>query len=209
MATSLPGGVRMKLQHDIQPRTENDITTDKKIARRKLSLLELADEQAILDHCLAHPCHGALRVANELALAGIQVSSTGVRGVWSRHGLLSRHDRLLRLEKASAEHTFTLSEEQIEALEHLSPEVRERHIEAHHTGDLVAVDTFFVGHLKGVGKVYLQSAIDCCSRYGWGRFYTNKMPVTAVHLLNTDVLPTFEAHGIEVNTVLSDNGREF
>ena len=209
MATSLPGGVRMKLQHDIQPRTENDITTDKKIARRKLSLLELADEQAILDHCLAHPCHGALRVANELALAGIQVSSTGVRGVWSRHGLLSRHDRLLRLEKASAEHTFTLSEEQIEALERFSPEFREHHIEAHHTGDLVAVDTFFVGHLKGVGKVYLQSAIDCCSRYGWGRFYTNKMPVTAVHLLNTDVLPTFEAHGIEVNTVLSDNGREF
>jgi hypothetical protein len=116
----------------------------------------LADEveQAILDHCLAHPCHGALRVANELALAGIQVSSTGVRGVWSRHGLLSRHDRLLRLEKASAERTFTLSEEQIEALERFSPEFRERHIEAHYTGDLLAVDTFFVGHLKGVGKVY-------------------------------------------------------
>jgi transposase InsO family protein len=128
--------------------------------------------------------------------------------VWSRHGLLSRHDRLLRLEKASAEHTFTLSEEQIEALERFSPEFRERHIEAHHTGDLVAVDTFFVGHLKGVGKVYLQSAIDCCSRLGWGRFYTNKMPVTAVHLLNTDALPTFEAHGVAIKTVLSDNGRE-
>src|SRR5262249_52272010 len=88
-------------------------------------------ETAILDHSLAHPCHGALRVANELALAGIQVSSTGVRGVWSRHGLLSRHDRLLRLEKASAERSFTLSEEQIEALERFSPEFRERHIEAH------------------------------------------------------------------------------
>jgi len=127
-------------------------------------------EQAILDHCLAHPCHGALRVANELALAALQVSSTGVRGVWSRHGLLSRHDRLLRLEKASAEPTFTLTDEQIEALERFSPEFRERHIEAHYTGDLLAVDTFSVGSLKGVGKVYLQSAIDCCSRYGWGRF---------------------------------------
>jgi transposase InsO family protein len=58
-------------------------------------------------------------------------------------------------------------------------------------------------------RFYLQSAIDCCSRYGWGRFYTNKMPVTAVHLLNSDVLPTFEAHGIAVKTALSDNGREF
>ena len=60
-------------------------------------------EDVELDHSLAHPCHGALRVANELALAGIQVSSTGVRGAWSRHRLVSRHERLLRLEKASAE----------------------------------------------------------------------------------------------------------
>jgi transposase InsO family protein len=238
------------------------MTTQKKIARRKLSLLELAAdlgnvskacrvmgysrqqfyeirrnfqtfgtdglldklagarpphpnrvaaeiEQAILDHSLAHPCHGALRVANELALSGVQVSSTGVRGVWGRHGLLSRHDRLLRLERACAERPIQLSQEQVEALERFSPEFRERHIEAHHSGDLVAVDTFFVGHLKGVGKIYLQSAIDCASRYAWGRLYTNKMPLTAVHLLNNDVLPTFEAHGIAPKAVLSDNGREF
>ena len=151
----------------------------------------------------------ALRVANELALRGIQVNSTGIRGVWSRHGLLSRHDRLLRLEKASAERTFQLSEEQVEALERFSPEFRERHIEAHYSGYLLAVDTFFVGHLKGVGKVYLQSAIDCFSRLAWGRLYTNKMPLTAVHLLNTDVLPTFEAQGISIKAALSDNGREF
>jgi len=79
-------------------------------------------------------------------------------------------------------------------------------IEAHYSGDLVAVDTFFVGHLKGIGKVYLQTAIDCCSRFAWGRLYTNKMPLTAVHLLNTDVVPHFEEHGVPIKTVLSDNG---
>ena len=63
------------------------------------------------------------------------------------------------------------------ALERFSPEFRERHIEAHFSGDLVAVDTFFVGHLKAIGKVYLQTAIDCCSRFAWGRLYTNKMLV--------------------------------
>ncbi|MBM3506108.1 MAG: IS481 family transposase [Alphaproteobacteria bacterium] len=238
------------------------MTTEQKIARRKLTLLELANdlgnvskacritgysrqqfyeirrnfqtfgtaglvdkvagprgphpnrvaeeiEAAILAHALAHPCHGALRVANELALKGVQVSSSGVRGVWSRQGLLGKHERLLRLERATAERAVTLSDEQIAALERFSPEFRERHIEAGFTGDLVAVDTFFVGHFKGVGKVYLQSAIDCRSRYAWGRLYTNKMPVTAVHLLNTDVLPAFEAQGVAVKTVLSDNGREF
>jgi transposase InsO family protein len=73
----------------------------------------------------------------------------------------------------------------------------------------VAVDTFFVGVLKGVGKVYLQTAIDCHSRCAWGRLYANKLPVTAVQVLNNDVLPTFEEHGAAVETVLSDNGREF
>ena len=73
----------------------------------------------------------------------------------------------------------------------------------------MAVDTFFVGTLKGVGKVYLQSVIDGFSRYAWGRLYTNKLPVTAVHVLNNDVLPFFEAHNAKITTVLSDNGREF
>ena len=166
-------------------------------------------EEAILAHGLDHPSHGALRVSHELMLKGVQVSSGGVRGVWSRHDLLTKHQRLLRLEKTVAERKIDLTEDQIRLLERFSPEFRERHIETRHTGDLVAVDTFFVGHLKGVGKVYLQSVIDCHSRYAWGRLYTSKLPVTAVHVMNNDVLPFFEEHGAAVTTVLSDNGREF
>ena len=165
-------------------------------------------ETAILDHALAHPCHGPLRVAQEL-LRGLQVSSGGVRGVWQRHGLLTKHERLLRLEQATAERSLELSDEQIRLLERFSPEFRERHIEAPHTGALVAVDTFFIGVLKGVGKVYLQTAIDCHARFAWARLYPNKLPITAVQLLDNDVLPTFEAHGARIEAVLSDNGREF
>jgi transposase InsO family protein len=238
------------------------MTTDARIARRKLSLLELAQElgnvskacklvgysrqqfyeirrnyqtygaaglidklkgpkgphpnrlaseieEAILDYALVHPTHGPNRVAHELALRGIQVSAGGVRGVWSRHDLLTKHERLLRLERTTAEQIIDLTEEQRRLLERFSPEFRERHIEAPHTGALVAVDTFFVGHLKGVGKVYLQSAIDCHSRYAWARLFPNKMPVTAVQTLNNDILPTFEEHGAVIDAVLSDNGREF
>lgn len=168
-----------------------------------------AVEEAILEHALAHPCHGPVRVAQELALRGVQVSSGGVRGVWQRHGLLTKHDRLLRLEKTTAERKLELSDEQVRLLERFSPEFRERHIEAPHTGALVAVDTFFVGTLKGVGRVYLQTAIDCHSRYAWGRLYSSKLPITAVQVLDSDVLPTFEAEGASVDAVLSDNGREF
>jgi transposase InsO family protein len=63
--------------------------------------------------------------------------------------------------------------------------------------------------LKGVGKVYLQTAIDCHSRYAWARLYPSKLPVTAVHTMNHDVIPTFEAHNAKIEVVLSDNGREF
>jgi len=166
-------------------------------------------EQAILEHSLNYPTHGPLRLAQELQLKGIQVSSGGVRGVWSRHNLLSRYERLLRLEKETGKRKIELTEEQIRHLERFNPEFRERHIHTRYSGDLVAVDTFMVGSIKGVGRVYLQTVIDCHSRYGWGRLYPNKMPVTAVHVLNTDVLPYFEKQGMQITTILSDNGREF
>ncbi len=166
-------------------------------------------EQAILDYSLQRPTHGPLRVSQELALRGITVSSGGVRGVWNWHDLLSKHDRLLRLEREQKDRALGLSDEQIRLLERFSPEFRERQIEVHHTGELVAIDTFFVGTLKGVGKVYLQTVIDCFSRFAFGRLYTSKMPVTAVHVLNNDVLPFFEQHAVRVETVLSDNGREY
>ena len=166
-------------------------------------------ETAILDYALNFPTHGCLRVSHEMRLRGVEVSSGGVRGVWSRHGITTKHERLLRLEKSVSESPVTLSDEQVRLLERFSPEFRERHIEAEHTGSLVAVDTFFVGTLKGVGKVYVQSVMDCHSRYAFGRLYTSKLPVTAVHVLNTDVLPFFESHGARIETILSDNGREF
>ena len=73
----------------------------------------------------------------------------------------------------------------------------------------MAVDTFFIGTLKGVGKVYLQTVLDCFNRHAWGRLYTSMLPLTAVQVMNNDVLPFFEEDGVRVRTVLSDNGREF
>jgi transposase InsO family protein len=150
-----------------------------------------------------------VRVAQELVLRGIQVSSGGVRGVWQRHGLLTKYDRLLRLEKATAERQISLTNGQVRLLERFSPEFHERHIEAPHTDALVGSIPSSIDVLKGVGKAYLQTVIDCASRYAWARLYANKLPVTAVQLLNNDVLLTFEKHGAKVEAVLSDSGREF
>ena len=166
-------------------------------------------EKAILDHCLTNPTQGCLSVAQHLNLQGVTVSSGGVRGVWSRHNLLSKHDRLLRFEEHVSKNRVKLTSEQVRMLERFSPEFRERHIETRWTGDLVAVDTFFVGTLKGIGKIYLQTVIDTYSRYAWGQLHTSKIPLTAVQTLNNHVLPFFDDHRARVDTILSDNGREF
>jgi len=166
-------------------------------------------EDAILDYSLQYPTHGCLRVAQELGLRDIQVSSGGVRGVWQRHKLLTKHERLLRLEEHAQKRSFKLSDQQIRLLERFNPEFRERHIEAPYPGALVAVDTFHVGYLKGVGRIYAQTSIDCHSRVAFARLYTSKMPMTAVHLLNNDILPFFEDQEVPICTILSDNGREF
>lgn len=166
-------------------------------------------ENAVLDYSLKFPTHGPLKVAQQLSLMGINVSPNGVRGVWIRNNILSRHERLLRLEAEQKEKNIELTDEQVKALERFDPEFRERHIHSTHTGELVAMDTFLVGTLKGVGRVYLQTVLDCFSRYTWGRLYTTKMPVTAVHVLNETVLPFFEEQGVKIETVLTDNGREY
>jgi hypothetical protein len=78
--------------------------------------IDEAAEQAILDYCLACPSHGQVTVANQLMLKGINVSSGGVRGVWSRHNLASKHDRLLRLERSAREQNLELTEAQMRVL---------------------------------------------------------------------------------------------
>ena len=96
-----------------------------------------------------------------------------------------------------------------QALERFDPEYRERHIQVGATSELVAVDTSSAGMLKGVGKVYIQTVLDCFRRFVWARIYTSKMPVTAVQILNNHALPFFEEHDVKVQTILSDNGREY
>lgn len=137
------------------------------------------------------------------------MSSGGVRGVWARHNLLTKHLRLLRLEREHQSNLIELTEDQIRLLERFDPEYRDRHIQADFTGQLVAMDTFTVGTLKGVGRVYMQTVMDCHSRYAWGRLFNTKIPLTAVQTLNNFVLPFFDEHNVKVQTVLTDNGREY
>jgi len=166
-------------------------------------------EQKILDYALTHPTHGCQRVSNELRLQGTEVGPGGVRGVWMRHDLETRHRRLLRLEQHAQDDTFVLSDEQIQLLEQHSVDFRCRHVESSAPGELLNQDTFYWGTLKGVGKVYVQVVVDVFCSLAFAKLYTSKMPVTACDLLYERVLPFYEELGVEVGAVLTDNGREY
>jgi transposase InsO family protein len=166
-------------------------------------------EEQILAYALELPTHGADRVSNELRLKNINVGATGVRGVWSRHNLETRTKRLLRLEREVKDHAFVLSEEQVALLERHSVDFRCRHVEATRPGELLNQDTFYWGTLKGVGKVYVQVVVDVFCSLAFAKVYNSKLPITAADLLYDRVLPFYEALGVSVGAVLTDNGREF
>jgi len=167
-------------------------------------------EARILAYGLDHPTHGVQRVANQLRLEGITVIPSGVRGVWLRHDLETRLKRLLRLEQAVAQDTtLVLAEEQVRLLERHSVDFRCRHVEASQPGELLNQDTFYWGTLKGVGKVYVQVVVDVFCSFAFAKVYTSKMPVTACDLLYDRVLPFYEALGVAIGAILTDNGREY
>ncbi len=139
----------------------------------------------------------------------MEVSQSGVCGVWQRHDLLTRHWRLLRLEAKAADITFVLSDEQMRLLERAGSEVMPQHVGSSAPGGLLIRDTFYWRTLKGVGKVFVQLVVDTFWSLAFAKVDTSKMPVTAADTLYDRALPFYEALGIQVQAVLTNNGREF
>jgi transposase InsO family protein len=168
-------------------------------------------EEAVVNMAYEYPAYGQTRVANELRKTGILVSGGGVRSIWVRHGLETFKKRLNLLEEKAAQEGIVYTEAQLVALEAAKRE-RESHpdeIETEHPGYLLSQDTFYVGYLKGVGRIYQQTVIDTYSSVTFAKVYTAKIPVTAADVLNDQVLPFFEDHGIPVLRILTDRGTEF
>jgi len=182
-------------------------------SRRQPNLKNRTDEvteKAVLDFAIEFPAHGQLRVSNELRKQGIFVSPSGVRCIWLRNQLASFKARLRALEKKSAEENLILTEAQISALEKKKDDdLACGEIETVHPGYLGSQDTFYVGTLKGVGRVYQQTFVDTYSKVAHCKLYTTKTPITSADVLNDRVLPFFEEHGMGILRMLTDRGTEY
>jgi transposase InsO family protein len=167
-------------------------------------------EQAVLDFALEYPAHGQVRVSNELRKTGVFVSPSGVRSIWLRHKLQSRKLRLKALEAKVAKEGIVLTEAQVVALERqrATDEVHGE-IETEHPGYLGSQDTYYVGTIKGIGRIYQQTFVDTYAKVAACKLYTTKTPITAADLLNDRVLPVLEDNGVDLIRILTDRGTEF
>lgn len=167
-------------------------------------------EESVVNMAVDYPAYGQVRAANELKKSGTLISAGGIRSIWLRHDMETFQKRLKALEAKMAQDNFILTESQVRALERAKLE-KEAHgeIETEHPGYLCAQDTYYVGTIKGIGRIYQQTFIDTYAKVGLAKVYTEKTAITAADMLNDKALPFFEEHGIPILRMLTDRGTEY
>jgi transposase InsO family protein len=172
--------------------------------------VEEAIEKAVVEMAIEFPAYGQVRASNELRKQSIFISASGVRSVLLRNNLENFKKRLKALEKKSAQEGVVLTESQIMALERKKEDdLACGEIETAHPGYLGSQDTFYVGTLKGVGRVYQQTFVDTYSKVAHCKLYPAKTPIMSADLLNDRVLPFFEENGMGILRMLTDRGTEY
>jgi transposase InsO family protein len=185
----------------------HEVSRSKPILKNRV---EPVVEEAVVKMAFDYPAFGQARASNELRKQGIFISAGGVRSVWQRHDLEVFDKRLKALEARIAQDGIILTEAQVIAMER-KKERREAfgEIETEHPGYLGSQDTYYVGNIKGVGRIYQQTFIDTYTRVAFAKLYETKHAITSADLLNDRVLPFFEEYQIPLLRILTDRGTEY
>ena len=161
-------------------------------------------EQRIVAFALAYPGLGPRRIASELARprwGGILVCPNGIWRCLRRHSLNTRSKRLSLVAGYRAPY------------EPPRKPAPEPHIEVKRPGELVGIDCFYVGRLRGTaGAIWQLTAIDCYSSYAWAQLVVCKQgnpTALQASTLARRVARELKAAGWHLERVICDNGNEF
>ncbi len=175
--------------------------------RGRPSCLSVQAERAIVALALAWPTWGPARLAVQLARpeqGGWRVAPATIYRLLRRLGLRTRWERLAVLEVHSAQSAGLLTER---TRRHMAR--RQPHVDATTPGELICLDTFYIGKLKGVGKVWQYTACDAACSYAVAQVSTDSSARAAAHFLIDRVLPAYQAAGWSVQRILTDQGNEY
>jgi transposase InsO family protein len=172
--------------------------------RGRRSTLSPEVENRVVAIALAWPTRGPGWFSAELRKQALVLAPTTVWRLLHRRALGTRRERLARLEQHEAATNGPVTEAERRR------QRRTRHIQADQPGELVSLDSFYVGRLKGVGKVWQVTACDAACSYGFAQLVLGEITATAVAtFIDTVVRPTYQRAGWPLQRVLTDRGKEF
>lgn len=166
-------------------------------------------EDKVISFSLKNPSYGKDRVAMELRFQNIWLTPSGINSIWRRNNMITKKLRINKLEEKLEKGGFELSKKHIEALVLNFKELKEKHVISYYPGYLLCQDTFEVGYIKGIGKIYMQTVIDTYGSFGFAKLYTSKCAITAADILVDKVMPFYSNLGITILHILTDNGKEY
>jgi len=177
-----------------RPRRRPRMPNETALSKKKL-LLRIIKE---------HPTRGPLFYTGEFRKQGVKIAPSVIWYHLKRFGLNNRYKRLVYLERLK-EQNQPLTEKTLRTIQKHCETIKR----GLWPGHIVALDTFFVGNLKGVGRIYQITGIDLCSRYGWAQLYTSQNQSSSIDFLEQHLIPKFFQNGVDLESVLTDNGSEF
>jgi transposase InsO family protein len=156
----------------------------------------------IVSEAVARPTLGPRSLLRHLKARGVDRSASGVAKVLRRHNLGTARQRIAALASLTAAETGLVTNAAMEGPFGFC-------MYASAPGQVVSLDTFYVGRLKGVGAVWQLTAVDVATRVAVVQLIVGEKTATVAAGLVENLKKALRKHGIKLEGVLTDNGPEF
>ena len=157
----------------------------------------------LLTLAVNEPTIGCRQYADRLADRGYAIAKSTVQDLLVRHGLGRRGQRVARAAALAAlaggPVTEAAADDELFGFCHW----------AARPGDLVALDSFYIGNLKGVGKVYQLTAVDTATRWATVAIVLGVPNGRVTARFLNEAVRRYRRLGVRVRAVLTDNGPEY